>query len=266
MNSPKRLLHRQQIEQQFDRAALTYDGAAELQRRMGNILLQRTIDLQIPKDSCLIDLGCGTGDMLHDLEELGFSDLRGLDLSSQMLRVAKQKVDSARFIHASIESIPCDDSQFDVVVSNAAIQWCDTGTAAQEVNRVLRSGGTLILNTFIDGTLGQWRDAFVATGYEPRVHSLANFDEVQSAFSDCSFVDTKVQRHVETATFDSIESMFASIRQLGATNAMSSRKRPMARKEYKEITSHFQDQLSDKGVLEIDFVWAEVMAKKMARQ
>ena len=209
----------------------------------------------------MIDLGCGTGDMLKSLHRKGFSNLVGLDLSSGMIEVARQKA-PVDFLHASIESIPVEEDRFDLAVSNAAIQWCDAAVAASEIHRVIRCGGTLLLTTFVDGTLRQWRDAFLACDQEPRIHPLPNVEEVRSAFASCGFAQLEIQQFTEKSSFDSIASMFDSIRRLGASNAMSSRKQPVTRKEYKDITNHFQDRLNENGSLEVDFVWAEVIAKK----
>ena len=265
MNSPERTLHRQQIENQFDRAALTYDSAALLQRQMGSELLQRIKELGVAKDSRLIDLGCGTGEMLSQLHGNGFSDLTGLDLSAGMISVAKAKVPHASFVHAAIESIPCEEERFDVVASNAAIQWCDAEVASKEIERVLRPGGTVLLNSFVKGTLAQWREAFLAGGHETRVHALASAEDLQLAFENCSFANTEVQTFQQTSSFDSIESMFASVRRLGATNAMSSRRQAITRREYIDLKQHFQIQLERRGKLELDFVWVQIVAKKMAQ-
>ena len=266
MNSPNRLLHRQQIENQFDRAASTYDGTAKLQRRMGNMLLQRIVDLGIEKTSRLMDLGCGTGELLSQLQASGFSDLTGLDLSAKMISVAKEKAPTASFVHADIEAIPGDGDRFGVVASNAAIQWCDTETATREIARILRPGGMALLTSFVAGTLAQWHQAFLAGGYESRVHALASAVDLQSALSHAGLAIEEVQTFVETATFDSIESMFASVRHIGATNAMSSRKRAMTRSEYNHLKLHFQDRLESDGTLELDYVWVQIVAKKMAPQ
>ena len=262
MNSPKRLLKRQQIQNQFDRAAATYDNVAGLQRRMGKMLLSRIADLKTPKHSQLVDLGCGTGELLQRLEREGYSDLCGLDLSSQMISVARQKSPTAKFHHAAIEELPFEESCFDVAISNAAIQWCDTDVAANKMFRVVKPGGTILINVFTAGTLRQWHDAFVATGFESRVHPLAGAEEIEAAFTAAGFADMEVQLHREAAEFDSIESMYASIRQLGATNAMSSRSRGMSRGEYLALKDHFQVQLDSAGLLQLDFEWVQIEARK----
>lgn len=266
MNSPKRLLDRKQVQSQFDRAAATYDDVSSLQRRMGSEVLQRIVNHGIAKDSHLIDLGCGTGELLQQLELAGYSNLCGLDLSSQMISVAQQKAPSVNFHHAAIEEIPFDDGSFEVVVSNAAIQWCDIQSAATEISRVLKNEGTLFANVFSKGTLRQWHDAFLVSGYESRVHPLATANEIETAFEKACFGNMEVHTQTETTTFDSVKSMLDSIRRLGATNAMSSRARSVSRTEYLTLKDHFQRLLDSNDKLELDFEWVQISARKMAQQ
>ena len=72
----------------------------------------------------------------------------------------------------------------------------------------------------------------------------------------------EVQLCRETTEFDSIESMFDSIRRLGATNAMSSRSRSMSRGEYLSLKNHFLAQLETVGKLQLDFEWVQIEARK----
>lgn len=229
---------------------------------MGTTLLRRVIDSKTLKQSRLIDLGCGTGELLQALESNGFRNLNGLDLSSQMIAIASQKAASAKFHHASIEELPFDERSFDVVISNAAIQWCDTRRAASEMFRVLKDRGKILTNVFTGGTLRQWHEAFISSGYPSRVHALADANEVESAFTAAGFSELKINRHREASVFDSIKSMFDSIRKLGATNATSSRSQPMSRAEYMALRSHFQQRLESDGKLLLDFEWIQIEAQK----
>jgi malonyl-CoA O-methyltransferase len=258
------LLAQKQVQNQFDRAAASYDRAAELQRRMGNSLLKQISNLE-SSSSSLIDLGCGTGELLGQLEIAGFENLTGLDLSSQMIEFAKTRTSKTRFINASIEDIPCEDNQFATVVSNAAIQWCDLQTAAKEICRILVPNGTLFLTTFVEGTLAQWHQAFLSNGFESRVHPLVSQTEAEAAFANAGFTIHDIQTSVDTTSFASIESMFASVKDLGATNAMQSRSQ-MSRHEYRTLKRHFESLLESDGKLELDFVWTNVIATKMAQR
>jgi len=262
LNSPKRLLARQQIQNQFDRAAETYDGVAWLQRQMGDALLKLISEADLATDAPLVDLGCGTGELLRKLAASGFEHLTGLDLSEKMIEVAKEKTPSAAYVHADIESIPVEDESYFGVTSNAAIQWCDLGEAVGEIHRVLQPGGSVFITSFVAGTLAQWEDAFLSNGFESRVHSLVDSAEIESIFRRADFHPVSVQEFKETNSFGSIEKMFASIKKLGASNAMSSRSKWMSRQEYETLKRHFEATLESRGRLELDFVWVQVVARK----
>ncbi len=261
MNSPNQILPRQQVQNQFDHAASTYDNVAWLQRKMGDALLKLIAKADL-SGTPIIDLGCGTGELLRKLESLGHEHLTGLDISEKMIDVAKEKTEQVTFLQADLESIPADDESYFGAVSNAAIQWCDPHVAAGEIHRVLQPSGFVFLNSFVSGTLSQWHDAFVSNGLESRVHPLAAPTEMEAAFQSAEFYPIAVQQFKETTSFRSIESMFASIKQLGATNAMASRSKRMSRSEYETLKQHFASMLEDRGRLELDFTWVQIVAKK----
>jgi len=262
LNSPKRLLARQQVQNQFDRAATTYDSVAWLQRKMGDALLKLLSDTDLAKDAPIIDLGCGTGELLRKLNATDYANLTGLDLSEKMLDVAKEKTPNATYLHADIESMPVDDESFVAVTSNAAIQWCDLLAAATEIHRVLQPGGSVFLTSFVSGTLAQWDDAFVSNGLESRVHPLLDRSDIETTFQRAGFYPASVETFKETNSFGSIEKMFASIKRLGASNAMSSRSKRMSRQECETLKRHFEAKLESKGRLELDFVWVQAVVRK----
>ena len=228
---------------------------------MGDALLKLIAKAEL-SDAPLIDLGCGTGELLRNLESLGHGNLTGLDISEKMIEVAKEKTESSNFLHADLESIPVADESYFGVASNAAIQWCDPHVAAGEIHRVLQPGGSVFLTSFVSGTLAQWHDAFVSNGLESRVHPLPDQTEMEAAFQSADFYPIAVQAFKETTSFRSIESMFASIKQLGATNAMASRSKRMSRSEYETLKQHFANTLENRGRLELDFTWVQIVAKR----
>lgn len=244
------------MQNQFDCAAETYDSVAWLQRKMGDSIVSDVLGRDLPRDIALIDLGCGTGELLRKLAGHQFTQLTGLDLSKKMLGIASEKSPDASFVHADLQSIPFPDHSFSAVVSNAAIQWCDPDAAAKEIARILKPGGLLSLNIFVAGTLAQWDAAFLENGYESRVHKLFDGSRVAEAFAAFGFEQCEIEQHQETNSFGSIDSMFASIKHLGASNAMA--RRPMSRKEYIDLRRHFEQRLESDGRLGVDFVWLQI--------
>jgi SAM-dependent methyltransferase len=54
-----------------------------------------------PSNYYIVDLGCGSGILARELSEKGFKVL-GVDISEQMLNIAKRKAPKASFIHSSL--------------------------------------------------------------------------------------------------------------------------------------------------------------------
>ena len=75
-------------------------------------------------------------------------------------------------------------------------------------------------------------------------------------------MELEVRQVVESSRFESIEAMFASIRRLGASNASDSRNRPISKSEYRKLKHFFEQRLADHGILELDFAWVELNARK----
>jgi ubiquinone/menaquinone biosynthesis C-methylase UbiE/DNA-binding transcriptional ArsR family regulator len=101
----------------------------------------------------LLDLGTGTGRML----ELFAGDIErglGLDLSLDMLALARARLDRAGLKHCSVRhgdiydlALPRDS--FDVVIVHQVLHFLDdSGHAIREAARVLRPGGRLLVVDF----------------------------------------------------------------------------------------------------------------------
>ena len=64
----------------------------------------------------LLDVGCGTGYLINLLQYKDNTLFYGLDLSEEMLKMAKSKnIRNAEFILGSADKLPFDDNSFDVV-------------------------------------------------------------------------------------------------------------------------------------------------------
>lgn len=96
-----------------------------------------------------IDLGCGRGEWLELLQELGY-DVRGVDLDDQMLAACRQlglKVQTEDAI-GFLKALP-NESQLVVSAFHLVehIPFADLQTLVQEALRVLGPGGLLIMET-----------------------------------------------------------------------------------------------------------------------
>jgi len=93
-----------------------------------------------------LDAACGTGRHARHLVDCGH-DVVGVDLTPQMLDLARDRVRGARFVEADLTDIPADDDQFDLVVCGLALAHvADLGSAVSELARVTAPGGRLVVS------------------------------------------------------------------------------------------------------------------------
>lgn len=132
----------------FDPVAPTYDRlnrimTAGLDRRWRRRAVRElsTSNFQLS----ILDVACGTGDLTLDLLRRGHR-VTGVDLSEQMLALARRKAEAARFQLADAEALPFADASFDAVTCAFGIRnFVHLEKGLDEMLRVLKPGGRLVL-------------------------------------------------------------------------------------------------------------------------
>ena len=98
----------------------------------------------IHSNTKVLELGSGTGIHTKVLCELA-NDVTALDISKSSLDLCKKNTSNkVKVILGSMESIPCPDNSFDVVVSCGSFSYAKLEKLKSEIERVLVPGGTLI--------------------------------------------------------------------------------------------------------------------------
>jgi len=107
------------------------------------------------RDLTVLDVACGTGDMLQWWRERGeaagatFERFIGVDPSEGMLKVAKEKVDYADFVVAKAQQMPLEDETADILsISYGIRNVVDRQEAINEFYRVLKPGGMVVILEF----------------------------------------------------------------------------------------------------------------------
>lgn len=131
----------------FNQQAATYDTDMKGQhaRSLYPILLDRLSHISYHS---ALDLGCGTGEMIKQiLQADNCKELYGIDLSEEMLAVAKNKLpDQVKLLLGDSESLPFPDNFFDVVYCNDSFHhYPAPQNVLSEVQRVLKPGGTFLM-------------------------------------------------------------------------------------------------------------------------
>ena len=97
----------------------------------------------VTRDTSLLDVACGPG-YVSGLASRQGADARGVDLSGEMVKLARENFPALEFQCADAEDLPFQDSSFDVVAINfGVVHFPDADGALREARRVLKPAGRL---------------------------------------------------------------------------------------------------------------------------
>lgn len=132
----------------YDRLAPTYDARYAAGARSGTGEALRAL-VEVRGAKRVLEVGCGTGHWLQDLQRAGIGQIcgvraYGLDLSSGMLRQAHEKAPSLDLVRGRAARLGFPGAAFDLVYCVNAIHHFEAPrTFVAEAARVLRPGGML---------------------------------------------------------------------------------------------------------------------------
>lgn len=121
---------------------------------MGRNVTELIVDaVQAAPGMRILDVACGTGEPSISLAKLlaGTGEVIGVDIASEALKVAEDRVanhglTNVQFRHADVHQLPFPDKTFDRISSRlGGMFFSDLPRAAQEMRRVLKPGGKIVL-------------------------------------------------------------------------------------------------------------------------
>lgn len=131
----------------YDTIASGYDELHGEEQRAKIAVIKEHVS--IPQDASLLDVGCGTG---ISTSCWSVNDATGIDPSSGLLAIAKEKYPHPSFIQGNAETLPFPDKHFDWVVSLTAIQnFTNARAGLREIKRVGKK--TFILSILKKSTI-----------------------------------------------------------------------------------------------------------------
>ena len=129
------------VIQHFVARSPTYDRSSSwcTDDRLGSLVLE--LARPRPTDRVL-DVACGTG-LVSRLFKRRVAEVVGVDITADMAEQAMPHVDT--LVIAPAESLPFPDGAFDVLVCRQGIQFMALPDAIEEMARVTRPGGRVVL-------------------------------------------------------------------------------------------------------------------------
>jgi len=171
---------------------------------------------QIRKGDRVIDVACGTGALAIAVSEYVGPEgaTVGIDVNDAMLDIARSKSSSVEWLNAPAESLPFNDDQFNVVVSQFGLMYFENQEGAiREMLRVLEQNGSLAVVVWdqLDNNPGLaaeehlWRKV-LGTKVDETPYKLGDKEALENLFKSSSVNNIQIATHEGTARFDSIES------------------------------------------------------------
>ncbi|MGD2084022.1 MAG: malonyl-ACP O-methyltransferase BioC [Chromatiales bacterium] len=234
MSGPGQSIDKREARRAFERAATGYDEAAVLQREIGERLLER-LDYVRLEPRRILDLGAGTGRAAGALaRRYPKARVIAVDFALSMLRIARRQGPwrrRPRCICADVEHLPVADASFDLIFSNATMQWCtDLEHSFRELLRVTRSGGLLTFTTFGPDTLTELRQAWARADGREHVSSFADMHDVGDALVHVGWAEPVMDVDRFVLTYETVHTLMRDLKVLGAHNVSAGRHRGLTGK------------------------------------
>jgi len=155
----------------------------------------------LSKNAKVLDAGCAAGRDSKLLADEGLNVI-GIDLSPQLIKIAKEKFSKIEFLKGNFLKLPFPEKSFDGIWAHASLLHFDSLTevkkALGEFFRVLKPRG--IIHVLVKAKTG--REKFVVVSDKVSKHKrffqFFTKDEVQSLLEQTGFEIIKTEQYQET--------------------------------------------------------------------
>ena len=131
----------------LDRVRAFYDAAPTAPQagaRAYRTLLAHYYNLLIPADASVLEIGCGSGELLGQVRA---ARKTGLDLSATQIAAARQRVPDAEFFVQAGELVDLGDRRFDVIIISDTLNLAaDVQHLLERLHLVSHPGTRLLIN------------------------------------------------------------------------------------------------------------------------
>jgi len=108
-------------------------------------LLGRYYSYLIPKESKVLEVGCGTGDLLNSVNP-GYGV--GLDISEELIKIARNKYSNYKFIVSDAENFEFNENFDYVIISDLIGFLLDIQNALKNIKKVCHDKTRIIINSY----------------------------------------------------------------------------------------------------------------------
>lgn len=135
-------MNKKDVIEFFDRLAPLWD--ADMIRH--DDIIARILDgAGVTAGVRVLDVACGTGVLVPDYLARGAASITGVDISAEMVRIAREKFPNVRFLCADVEELPVEELYDCIVVYNAFPHFPEPERLIRALLKHLAPGGRLTI-------------------------------------------------------------------------------------------------------------------------
>jgi len=228
----------------FSRHAATYDDYAFVQRDIAVRLLD---EFDYPAAENILEIGCGTGNYTALLRTRFLkARITALDISGPMLNIAvKKNIEGIAFLKADAATFTTAE-RFDLITSNACLQWIDGLEAAlMRYKEMLMPGGVMTFSTFGPQTYHELAHAVCLAGVGGNI-AAQDFlpQEELTCILKKVFNSFEVKQFFIKEDFNDLNSFLRSVKYSGTYGPGLNGKAGLTRGQLKRLESAYRERFN----------------------
>lgn len=235
---------KKRIAKQFSRAAMQYDGIANVQ-----LEIALEAKFMLPNNSeVLLDVGCGTGRVTQQLSELSQQTL-AMDLALGMLQHAsdthsKKGLKPITWLQGDAEHLPIKTNVIDTLFSSMALQWCPHPELVMtEIRRVLVPQGQAVLAIMTAGSFSELDQSWRCIDGHRHVNEFYDSQTWEQAAKQCG-LQVELTKQCYQTWHPNIRHLLTSIKGVGANilldhDVPTSKSAPINRQQLRTLENFY---------------------------
>ncbi|EDP4598666.1 malonyl-ACP O-methyltransferase BioC [Campylobacter jejuni] len=210
--------------------AKDYEKHAKVQDFMGLKLCEILKNLRISHFEKVFEFGCGRGELSKKLQNfITFDEYLKNDILD-----FKENSSILIFDMNEIAKQDLSKEKFDLIVSNATLQWLDLKRIIPSLRDMLNQNGILLLSTFAEQNLKEIKQS---TGFGLNYFSLNELEQIFKVY----FNEVKITQELIKLSFDNALNVFRHLK-LSGVNSLGFY--PLNKGFLKEFEEKFQNKLT----------------------
>ncbi|EAM0410089.1 TPA: malonyl-ACP O-methyltransferase BioC [Campylobacter jejuni] len=210
--------------------AKDYEKHAKVQDFMGLKLCEILKNLRISHFEKVFEFGCGRGELSKKLQNfITFDEYLKNDILD-----FKEHSSILIFDMNEIAKQDLSKEKFDLIVSNATLQWLDLKRIIPSLRDMLNQNGILLLSTFAEQNLKEIKQS---TGFGLNYFSLNELEQIFKVY----FNEVKITQELIKLSFDNALDVFRHLK-LSGVNSLGFY--PLNKGFLKEFEEKFQNKLT----------------------